>query len=509
MQSLQNRDLQDWIGGDADDTPESDSHAIEDGEADSAPESEDTPESDSHAKEDGETDSAPESDSHVKEDGEADSAPEVDDPHTTEGGEADNAPKSEDSYHTETTETEGTSATTAEEMTFLRDADTDCEAAMEVVVDGMRAVEENYKSVNSHLKEFDKELRHFRESLDREMGNGVPVMTEVDTATGKSRASGYDNPVVEAPKAADEAQSGTDAIDTGRDGLAEDTKGTGPAAKVAATAADMKSEMVPDDRMETVALCAGHRGEGLTFDELEGLRRLRVALMEQRGCMRAAWDEVMVSVENGLVFTELETLMVVARDAVNRVIKTSERLIEETRAPDARVVKTQPIGQLMPGQDKHGRQFAQEGQSLTEARAGQMPPYRGTPAPSQRTQAIKIMPLDDHGGVPFEVDVWRDVDCTRSLISADWAAAFGVVIDAYPYTTQVPPGYPRFSSSPVIMGAYGDVLDRDGLVTFTAEFRGKSTSVSAWVTLLFHGEVMLGHWELVELGLAIHQEILP
>ena len=72
MQSLQNRDLQDWIGGDADDTPESDSHAIEDGEADSAPESEDTPESDSHVE---------------------------------KGGGADNAPKLEDSYHTETTET--------------------------------------------------------------------------------------------------------------------------------------------------------------------------------------------------------------------------------------------------------------------------------------------------------------------------------------------------------------------------------------------------------------------
>jgi hypothetical protein len=104
LQSLRNRDLQDWIGGDADDTPESDSHAIEDGVADSAPESEDTPESDSHVE---------------------------------KGGGADNAPKLEDSYHTETTEIEGASAT------FLEVADTVCRAAMEVVIDGMRAVEEN------------------------------------------------------------------------------------------------------------------------------------------------------------------------------------------------------------------------------------------------------------------------------------------------------------------------------------------------------------------------------
>ena len=72
LQSLRKRDLQDWIRGDSDDTPESDSHVIEDGVADSAPESEDTPESDSHVE---------------------------------KGGGADNAPKSEDSYHTETTET--------------------------------------------------------------------------------------------------------------------------------------------------------------------------------------------------------------------------------------------------------------------------------------------------------------------------------------------------------------------------------------------------------------------
>ena len=34
-------------------------------------------------------------------------------------------------------------------------------------------------------------------------------------------------------------------------------------------------------------------------------------------------------------------------------------------------------------------------------------------------------------------------------------------------------------------------------------------TVSAWVTPSFHGGVMLGHWELVELGLGTHQEVPP
>jgi hypothetical protein len=301
---------------------------------------------------------------------------------------------------------------------------------MEFVIDGMRAVEENYESVNSHLKEFDKELRQFRGFLDREMGNEVPVTTEVDNP-------GYDNPVVEAPKADDGALLGSSVARISF----TDTKGTGPAAGSAATVADMTSEIVPDDRIETVALCARHKGGNLTFDKLEGLRRLRVALREQKGCMRTAWDDVMANVENGLVFAELETLVAVAGDAVDRVIKTSERLIKDNRAPDAHVVQKQLIGQPTPERDKHGRQFAQEGQSLTEARTGQMPPYRGTLAPMQ---AVEIMPrtnlvrvAETHGGgaepipmmrdvkvtphdgkAPFVFDMCPVTGCTQSMISA-------------------------------------------------------------------------------------------
>ena len=45
----------------------------------------------------------------------------------------------------------------------------------------------------------------------------------------------------------------------------------------------------------------------------------------------------MVSVENELVFTELETLMVVAKDAIDGVIGTSVPFIKEAQAqiPDA------------------------------------------------------------------------------------------------------------------------------------------------------------------------------
>jgi hypothetical protein len=48
------------------------------------------------------------------------------------------------------------------------------------------------------------------------------------------------------------------------------------------------------------------------------------------------------------------------------------------------------------------------------------------------TVVIKIIPQSVHGGLPFEVDGWRDVGCTQSLVSTDWAAFFGMVKDAYP-----------------------------------------------------------------------------
>ena len=124
-------------------------------------------------------------------------------------------------------------------------------------------------------------------------------------------------------EAIEEAKFGADAIDTRENDLAEATDETVLTAGVAGVAADMETDS--NSRVETGVLIAGHKDKGLTFDELGRLKRLNVALEEQKRGLRTAWDAAMVDVENGFVFTELETLMVVAKDAVDRVIKTSER----------------------------------------------------------------------------------------------------------------------------------------------------------------------------------------
>ena len=50
---------------------------------------------------------------------------------------------------------------------------------------------------------------------------------------------------------------------------------------------------------------------------------------EQKGHMRKAWDDAMVSVKNELVFTELDTLVMVAKKVVDRVIGTAVRFVRE------------------------------------------------------------------------------------------------------------------------------------------------------------------------------------
>ena len=121
-------------------------------------------------------------------------------------------------------------------------------------------------------------------------------------------------------EAVEEAKFGADALDTRVNDLAEAREETGQTAGVAGAAADMETSGIgadSDRRVETGVLIAGHRDEGLTFHKLGRLKRLNVALEEQKKGMRTAWDNAMVDVENGLVFTELETLVVVAKDAVD------------------------------------------------------------------------------------------------------------------------------------------------------------------------------------------------
>ena len=82
---------------------------------------------------------------------------------------------------------------------------------------------------------------------------------------------------------------------------------------------------------ETDSLGARHRGGDLDADELEGLERLERAFVELKSHMTKAWDDAMISIEDKLVFTELDTLMTVAREAADRVIETSTRFTREAR----------------------------------------------------------------------------------------------------------------------------------------------------------------------------------
>ena len=69
---------------------------------------------------------------------------------------------------------------------------------------------------------------------------------------------------------------------------------------------------VSNSRRETDTPGGRHGGKGLTIDKLEGLRRLEKALGEQKGCIQRAWNDVMVSIKNELVFMEMDTLVMIA-----------------------------------------------------------------------------------------------------------------------------------------------------------------------------------------------------
>ena len=69
-------------------------------------------------------------------------------------------------------------------------------------------------------------------------------------------------------------------------------------------------------------------GEGLVEldeDEQKGLKRLVETFENLRGHMSTAWNNAMVWVDDELVFTKLNTLMAVARDATDKVIEATSR----------------------------------------------------------------------------------------------------------------------------------------------------------------------------------------
>jgi hypothetical protein len=147
--------------------------------------------------------------------------------------------------------------------------------------------------------------------------------------------------------------------------VAEVTPPTNAAGVTEAAGVDRNNIPVSDGRRETDAPGARHEGDGLTLDKLEGLRRLEEVFGEQKSYMKRAWDDAMVSVKNKLVFAELDTLVMVAREAVERIIGTSARFVKEAYdqipgTPDARGRRRPPFAtqtddQTVKDQNVHNR----------------------------------------------------------------------------------------------------------------------------------------------------------
>ena len=161
-------------------------------------------------------------------------------------------------------------------------------------------------------------------------GSPLKGTTQVQTPAETGAGSGSDDigPVTGTPKGTANEQSGVVAVDGRRNDLKVEGQGA-----VANT--EERAAATSDD---------GCREKDLTLGELGRLRRLEEAMEGQKGLMRTAWDGAMVSVENALVFTELEMLMVVARDAIGRVIKTSVRFTKKAGRLKEPTLQTQLDG---------------------------------------------------------------------------------------------------------------------------------------------------------------------
>ena len=92
-----------------------------------------------------------------------------------------------------------------------------------------------------------------------------------------------------------------------------------------------------DKVREIEAFVAEHEGGGLTFNKLGKLEKLNTALEEQWSSMEAAWNEAMVNIEDGSVFTDLEGLVTIAGEAIGNILRTSGLFIGKNwaRVPDA------------------------------------------------------------------------------------------------------------------------------------------------------------------------------
>ena len=98
------------------------------------------------------------------------------------------------------------------------------------------------------------------------------------------------------------------------------------------TMEESENGTVSDVGREDNPLCAGHHGgDDLTLDKLGGLECLEEALDEQTSYMESAQTNAMVSVRNEVVFTELDTLLTVAREAIRKIVGNLARFAEEAR----------------------------------------------------------------------------------------------------------------------------------------------------------------------------------
>ena len=106
---------------------------------------------------------------------------------------------------------------------------------------------------------------------------------------------------------------------------------------------------------------------------------------------------------------------------------------------------------------------------------------------------VRVVPHTvQYGQSPFDIDIRVNTGCTRSVVSADWAALCGVLEapGLYHIVEDTDPGHSQ-------------ELDCTRLVTFDVEYEGKSSVVAAWVSPSIQREVLLGSQTLTELGLVV------
>ena len=85
---------------------------------------------------------------------------------------------------------------------------------------------------------------------------------------------------------------------------------------------------------------------------MKGLAQLEEAFEDLRSHMSMAWNNAMVWVEDELIFTEMKTLMTVARDATDKVIEATARVAKdhqdnESEGTGKRLWKTSMRGTLV------------------------------------------------------------------------------------------------------------------------------------------------------------------